>query len=179
MNEFVSGLVAGEAQPALVDELALFGRFIGSWQVQNRYRVGPTADWITAERTWVFSWIAGGRAVQDVILGGPPRREVAGTTMRAYDPRIGAWRVDWFGTAAANYCSLIARPHGDDGIRQDGVEHTADGDIPIRWNFSAIRVDAFTWDGWSSAGASARSSHRAGGGGSWWLEQHMDARRIS
>lgn len=168
MDEFVNGLVASEAEPSLAGELELFGRLVGTWRVENRHRVGPDAEWRPAERTWVFSWIVAGRAVQDVILGGPPGRDVTGTTVRAYDPRIAGWRVHWFGTANEDYCSLIARGHGDDGIRQDGVEHAPDGDIPIRWNFSAITRDSFTWDGWSSAG-----------GGSWWLEQHMDAQRLS
>jgi hypothetical protein len=167
MDGFVAGLVASDAEPTLADEIELFGRFVGSWQVENRYRPGPDAPWRTAARTWVFSWIVGGRAVQDVILGGPPGQEVAGTTVRAYDARIAAWRVHWLGTANGDFCSLIARAHGADGIRQDGVEHLPDGAVPIRWNFSAITPESFTWDGWSSAG-----------GGPWWHEQHMDARRI-
>ncbi|WP_243075352.1 hypothetical protein [Microbacterium sp. SS28] len=171
MSDFASTLVADAAEPSLAAELALFGRLVGRWRVENRYRASPEGEWTTSERTWIFSWIAGGRAVQDVIVGSDRGRDpvVAGTTVRAYDPRIGAWRVDWFGTFHANYGALIARAHGDDGIRQDGVEFTPEGDIPIRWNFSDIAEDSFTWDGWSSAD----------GGATWWLEQHMDARRIA
>ncbi|MFH8251236.1 hypothetical protein ACH3VR_12770 [Microbacterium sp. B2969] len=169
MSDFVSGLVADAPEPTLAAELDLFGRLVGEWRVENRYRSSPDDEWTTSARTWVFSWIAGGRAVQDVILGSDRGDEpvVAGTTVRAFDPRIGAWRVNWFGTLHANFGTLIARPHGDDGIRQDGVEHLPDRDTPIRWNFSGITRDTFTWDGWSSAD----------GGETWWLEQHMDARR--
>ena len=171
MSDFVSGLVADAPEPSLAAELDLFGRLVGSWRVQNRYRSSPEEDWGSAERTWVFSWVLGGRAVQDVILGSDRGDDpvIAGTTVRAYDPRIGAWRVNWFGTLHSNYGSLVARAHGSDGIRQDGVELLADRDIPIRWNFSDITPDSFTWDGWSSAD----------GGETWWLEQHMEAARLS
>ncbi|MEU1971475.1 hypothetical protein ABZ477_07455 [Microbacterium sp. NPDC019599] len=170
MSDFASSLVATTPEPSLAGELDLFGRLVGRWRVENRYRATPYAEWSASARTWIFSWIAGGRAVQDVILGSDRGDEpvVAGTTVRAYDARVGAWRINWFGTLHSNYGALIARAHGDDGIRQDGVEFTPGGDIPIRWNFSAITSDAFAWDGWSSLD----------GGRTWWLEQHMDARRL-
>ena len=169
MTDFADVLLASVAAPDLATELDLFGRLVGRWHVRNRYRPSPEASWNESDREWTFSWIAGGRAIQDVIVGSDRDAApvVAGTTVRAYDPRIAAWRVEWFGTLHANYCSLIARAHGADGIRQDGVEHLADGDVPIRWNFSDITADSFSWDGWSSVD----------GGRTWWLEQHMDASR--
>ncbi|QIG39209.1 hypothetical protein G5T42_06680 [Microbacterium sp. 4R-513] len=171
MSDFVSGLVADAPDPSLAAELDLFGRFVGSWRVQNRYRSSLDEEWTSAARTWIFSWVLGGRAIQDVIIGSDRGDDqvAAGTTVRAYDPRIGAWRVNWFGTLHANYGALIARAHGGDGIRQDGVDFRADRDVPIRWNFSDITADSFTWDGWSSAD----------GGETWWLEQHMEAVRQS
>ncbi|WP_353807588.1 hypothetical protein [Agromyces sp. SYSU T00194] len=171
MSEFARALEASAPEPSLAGELALFGRFVGTWAVRNRYRPGPEADWVESERTWIFSWIAGGRAVQDVIVGSDRGAEpvTAGTTVRAYDPALGAWRVQWFGTLHGNHCALVARAHGDDGIRQDGVEFVDGAEVPIRWNFSAIGDDAFEWDGWSSAD----------GGATWWLEQHMRATRVT
>lgn len=170
MNDFASLLTADGPEPKLAAELDLFGRFVGSWRVRNRYRPGPDAPWTSSDREWVFSWVAGGRGVQDVIVGNDRGDEpvVAGTTVRAYDAQLGAWRVHWFGMLHGNYCSLIARPHGGDGIRQEGFEHTPSGDVPIRWDFSDITGDSFAWDGWSwSDGASE-----------WWLEQHMDVERV-
>ncbi|GAA1996192.1 hypothetical protein [Microbacterium ulmi] len=169
MSDFASHLIADGPEPSLAGELDLFGRLTGTWRVRNRYRSGPAEPWAETERRWIFSWIAAGRGIQDVIVGGDRSGDeaVAGTTVRAYDPAIDAWRVNWFGTQHGFFCALIARPHGADGIRQDGVEFTRGGDIPIRWNFSDITPDSFTWNGWSSPD----------GGATWWLEQHMDAVR--
>src|SRR6478752_675282 len=107
MSAFVSGLVADAPEPTLTAELDLFGRLIGTWRVENRYRSSPDDPWASAGRTWIFAWIAGGRAVQDVILGSDrgPEPLAAGTTVRAYDPRIDAWRVNWFGTLHSNYAA--------------------------------------------------------------------------
>ena len=38
---------------------------------------------------------------------------------------------------------------------------------PIRWNFSNITEESFEWDGWVSDDE----------GRTWWLEQHIDAKR--
>jgi len=168
-NDFARLLVAPGADDSLGPDADLFGRLVGTWRVRNRYRSAPGDDWRFSERTWTFAWIAGGRAVQDVIVGSDRGGDTqfAGTTVRAFDGRIGAWRVNWFGTLHANFGALTARSHGPDAIWQDGVEFTPDGEIPIRWNFSEMTDAAFSWDGWSSAD----------GGSTWWLEQHMDAVR--
>jgi len=170
MNEFADVLPSSERALQLPADADLFGRLVGSWRVRNRYRPSAEAEWVDSEREWTFSWIADGRAIQDVIVGSDRGDEpvVAGTTIRAFDPRLGAWRVNWFGTLHANYGALIARPHGSDGIRQDGLELTPEGDIPIRWNFDNMTADSFTWNGWSSIDS----------GRTWWLEQHMDASRL-
>src|SRR5262245_45496235 len=100
MSDFASQLIAAGPEPSLAAELDLFGRFVGTWRVRNRDRANAEAGWAESERTWIFSWIAGGRAIQDVIVGSDRGDEplVAGATVRAYDPRIQAWRVNWFGT---------------------------------------------------------------------------------
>jgi hypothetical protein len=107
--------------------------------------------------------------VQDVLVARDPERpdDVAahGSTMRVYDPTLGAWRVSWFGAEAGDFCTLVATPHRRDGIRQDGTQ--TDG-RPIRWNFSNITEESFEWDGWVSDDE----------GRTWWLEQHIDATRV-
>jgi len=151
-------------------EFDLFARFTGEWRVRNRLRASPDGEWVEAERTWVFAPVLGGRAVQDVLIGTRDDgvRYALGTTIRAYDPAIEGWRVHWMGAAHGNFVSVIARPHGADGIRQDGVEHLGERAIPVRWNFSEITDRSFAWQGWSSADD----------GRAWWLEQQMEARRV-
>ena len=148
--------------------MLLFGRLVGSWRADVRLLDEATGEWRESVAEWVFAYTLGGRAVQDVLVARDPERpEVLaghGSTVRVYDPTLGAWRVSWFGAAAGDFCTLVATPHRRDGIRQDGTQ--TDG-RPIRWNFSKITDASFEWDGWVSDDE----------GRTWWLEQHIDATR--
>src|SRR5687768_7282906 len=77
------------------EDLLLFGRFVGSWDVDATYF--DHHGTVTGERRgeWHFGWILEGRAVQDVLFSptideqrrtGAPADEY-GTTVRLYDPR--------------------------------------------------------------------------------------------
>ena len=164
---FVRALVAPGPQSAHPDRMTLFGQLVGTWQVTNRLLDESTGEWSEASLVWTFAYVLDGRAVQDVLVrphgDDPDARTALGTTVRVYDPQLGVWRVNWFGTASGDYCTLVASGHRD-GIRQDGTQ--TDG-RPIRWNFSAIAADSFAWDGWVSNDE----------GATWWLEQHMDVVR--
>jgi hypothetical protein len=163
MSEFVDALIAEYPAAEHAGELALFGRFVGVWQVDNRSVIESTAEWFESRFRWVFAWILDGRGVQDVIVGANGR--ASGTTLRIFDPSLDAWRVYWFGVAGGDYCDLRAVADGPNAILLNGVQ--TDGRL-IRWRFSDITADSFTWEG--------RVSND--GGESWWLEQHMDARRV-
>ncbi len=160
-------LAADGPHPAYPKELDLYGQFVGSWQVANRSFDETTGRWYENSFEWAFGWVLNGRAVQDVIrvpADQTPTGEVwVGTTIRVYDPKLDAWRVNWFGPGAGLFCSLIGRAHGDE-IRQDGSQH--DG-RPIRWNFSDISDTGFTWRGYVSDDD----------GVTWRLEQEMRATR--
>ncbi|HEY2557378.1 MAG TPA: hypothetical protein VGI08_09740 [Diaminobutyricibacter sp.] len=164
---FVNALLAAGPQSAHPDRMRLFGQLVGTWNVTNRLLDESTGEWSEASLVWTFAYVLDGRAVQDVLVRpdarDPDARTALGTTVRVYDPQLGVWRVNWFGTASGDYCTLVASGHRD-GIRQDGTQ--TDG-RPIRWNFSAITADSFAWDGWVSNDE----------GATWWLEQHMDAVR--
>ena len=167
MGTFAEHLTADGPNSHKPKRLELFGRLVGSWRVHDRQLDVATGLWIGSERQWIFSWILDGRGVQDVIvaLEGDNDGVTLGTTVRVYDRALGLWRVNWFGPAAGNYCTLVASAHRN-GIRQDGTD--TDGQ-PIRWNFSNVTTDSFEWDGWISLDD----------GATWLLEQHMEARRES
>ena len=166
-DSFARALVASGPQSAHPDRMRLFGQLVGTWQVTNRMLDEWAGTWSVTALEWTFAYVLDGRAVQDVLVGPnaaePDARIALGTTVRVYDPQLGVWRVNWFGTASGGYCAPVASGHRD-GIRQDGTQ--TDG-RPIRWNFSAITPDSFAWDGWVSNDE----------GATWWLEQHMDAVR--
>lgn len=160
-------LISDAATPLYPARMRRFGRLVGTWDVTSRLLDENTGEWAEAALTWTFAYILDGRGVQDVISrrvdGDPATTEALGTTVRIYDPTLGVWRISWFGVTGGNYCSLMATGHGG-GIRQDGTQ--TDG-RPIRWNFSDITRDSFSWDGWVSNDD----------GATWWHEQHMDAVR--
>jgi hypothetical protein len=153
------------------DDLMLFGRLVGSWDVEATYF--DHAGAVTGERRgeWHFGWILEGRGVQDVLLGPPleERRRSGepadeyGTTVRLYDPASRTWHVTWFPSVSLNVVHLVARPDGD-GIVLDGTE--ADGTLD-RWEFHDVTQGSFTWVGFESNDA----------GASWPMIERMLVRR--
>lgn len=94
-----------------------------------------------------------GLAVQDVWIV-PPRGaqrignaaaevNTYGTTLRIFDPRIDAWRVQWFDPVTQNFSQMVGRADGND-IVQHGA---ADDGRSIRWRFLEITTDSFLWRG--------------------------------
>jgi len=142
-------------------QLALFGRFVGDWRVHNALYSESANQWSESELMWTFGWILGGYGIQDVLVDGLGTS--LGTTVRTWDERAG-WRIVWFCPRVAEHVVLTAQDAGDRivlaGVQADGRR--------VKWIFSAIAADRFTWDGWCSNDD----------GQTWWHEQHMDAQRL-
>lgn len=155
-------LVSTERSPDLPPEHDLFGRFVGTWAVENSLFSEATEQWSHSTLTWSFAWILQGRGVQDVIETESGRQ--IGTTVRTWDA-VAGWRVVWFSPVVPEHCVLAAEALGNDGIRLDGVQ--SDG-RRIRWEFSAITSNSFLWNGWCSNDL----------GVTWWHEQHMQVTRL-
>jgi hypothetical protein len=122
-------------------------------------------------------WVLEGRAIQDVWMT-PPRAQRPraaplpalpvtgawyGTTLRVFDPRSGAWHIQWSDPATGFFAQQTGSAEGDDivqrGALPDGTE--------LRWRFTAIRVDSFRWLGEISTD----------GGRSWRLQVEVFATR--
>lgn len=160
---FVDDLVAEAPAPDLADHLALFGRFVGQWHVENELYTPATGEWASSTLRWTFSWILQGRGIQDVLVTDSGR--VVGTTVRTFDA-VAGWRVVWFSPIVPEHCVLNARAEGAGGIVLEGRQ--ADGRA-IRWEFSVIAQDSFAWNGWCSDDD----------GATWWHEQRMRVRRAA
>jgi hypothetical protein len=159
----ISHLAARGPAEGLADKLMLFGRFVGSWEVEStRFRPDGTRQERAGE--WHFAWVLGGRAIQDVLFekGASPDRY--GTTIRAYDDRTGVWHVSWMAPAWHEYVHLVARAVGDrivlEGMSPDPTRRE-------RWSFNEITEDSFLWRGEASFDD----------GETWALEQEIRARR--
>ena len=172
-SAFLGTLGADGAAADRGGRMDLYGRFIGSWDLDVTQFPGDG----TARRRkgeWHFGWVLEGRAIQDVWIV-PPRGDLRsgdaaananswGTTLRIYDPRIDAWQVQWSDPVTQSFLQMTGRADGND-IVQLGTR--ADGQL-VRWSFSDITANSFLWRGEISAD----------GGVSWRLVTEFTARRV-
>ncbi len=143
--DLATALHAPGPHPEHAEQLGMFGRFVGAWDIEWR---GTDRDGHPASMTGElhFGWVLDGRAVQDVwrvpSTGPVPAtlRPFHGTTLRFYDPAIAAWRSTWVDPLNGRVRRFIGRPVGDD-IVLDGL----DDDPRERWSFRDVRVDSFRW----------------------------------
>lgn len=166
----IEGLEAPGPNPANVQELMLFGRLVGDWDliIENRQNDGT---WIKVEGEWHFGWILNGRAIQDVWIaykpgakrGDPSGYLGYGTTVRVFDEKERVWHVNWMGVLNHNYTLFRARPVGTEIVMD-----AKDGDgNPIQWIFSNIEANRFKW----------RAQDSNDGGKTWRVAQSMTATR--
>jgi hypothetical protein len=166
----LADLPAGGPHPDHADRLALFGQFVGVWDLTVSFFDDDGRRVYREPGVWAFGWILDGRAIQDVLTyprpgdpaaTGPGRRGI-GTSVRTLDPGTGVWQVIWFGVVTG----LTVVLHG--GADADGI-HLEGGDPHDRniWRFTDITADSFTWTGHESTDD----------GRTWRLRQHMTGRR--
>lgn len=141
----IARLAASEPEPELADKLMLYGRFVGSWDVDGVYFDEEDGTRTREQRAeWHFSWVLGGRGVQDVLyaVGAPPER--FGTTLRCYDHAADLWHVTWMAPASTQFVHLVGREL-DGRIEQIG--QSPDSTRIERWTFSEITDESFLWQG--------------------------------
>jgi hypothetical protein len=164
-DALAAALHADGPAPELADELALFGRFIGSWDLTW---TGASSG--TAVGELHFGWVLGGRAVQDVwIVPGPgqpgagrPPFAFHGSTIRFYDRALGAWRSTWVEPINGRVRRFIGVPDAGDIVLR-----SEDDEPFLRWRFTDIAHGSFRWQG--------EISHDRGR--TWELEEEMHAVR--
>ena len=159
-TRLAEALAADGPHPEHAEALMLFGRFVGEWDF----------DWVAYDRDgeqssaergeWIFDWVLEGRAVQDVWI--VPAREY-GTTIRVYDPRLDVWLVTWHGPVNGARRTFVARRSGDEIVQEGRTERGH----PMRWIFSEIAEDSFSW----------RSVVSEDGERAWQLREEMHVRR--
>jgi hypothetical protein len=165
---FAEALVAPSATPDYPGRMRRFGQLVGSWAAKGHRLNETTGDWIERDFVWLVEFVLDGRAVQDVEIvpseAHPSGYETVATALRVYDPYAGLWRVSYVAPTLGEYCHLVATPYRN-GLRQEGTR--TDG-RPIRWNFTSITADTYSWEGWMSADD----------GATWVMVEHNEATRI-
>jgi hypothetical protein len=146
---FLSTLPSASRSPQIPPEDDLYGRLIGSWDLDV---VSIDDEGVTRHTKGEahLGRVLEGRAVQDVFINprrvdrGPGMAAFAnwfGTTLRIYDPNIRAWRVWWFNPHDGVRAELLGRREGDQIVQEGSFP---DG-TPIRWVFSEITSHSFLW----------------------------------
>jgi hypothetical protein len=171
---FQAALIAHGRAADILESDDAYGWLVGDWELDviQYWGVNVAARRIKGEVH--AGWTLDGRAVQDVWImprlgerNGPldERLNMYGTTLRVWDPTIGAWRIAWRNPAGRHYEDQIGRRIGDDvvqlGTRPDGVT--------TRWMFTEITREAFHW-----LGESLNPD-----GKTWTLEGEFRAKRTS
>jgi len=149
----IEALQASGPDSQHADKLMLFGRLVGSWDVEGRFvdEQGNTLRSSTGE--WHFGWVLEGRVIQDVLISPPRAGRAAGepskvydTAIRVYDPGLDAWRVTAIAPIYRATIQLIAREHGDE-IWQEG---RSPENALLRWTFSEFSDERVLWQGFVS-----------------------------
>jgi hypothetical protein len=152
-SAMIETLHAEGPYPEYADKLMLFGRLVGNWDIEGRAfdESGNVIREVTGE--WHFGWVLEGRVIQDVLIAPPRQGREPGeesksydTAIRAYDPRIDAWRVTVVAPVYGATVNLISREH-DDEIWLDG--RSPDNNL-VRWTFSQFTDERVLWQGFVS-----------------------------
>ena len=149
----IEALRADGPHPDYADKLMLFGRLVGSWDIVGRFFDDEGNVLKETSGEWHFDWVLEGRVIQDVLISPPRDGRAPGEqskaydlAVRAYDPKIDAWRVTAVFPVYGATVSLIARDH-DGEIWQEG--RSPDNNL-IRWTFSDFTEDSVRWQGFVS-----------------------------
>lgn len=136
------GLGADGPNDALKEKLALFGQFVGDWDIVEARYPQPDGSVVVRRGKVQFRWILDGLAIQDIwsVLDEKSGRYFpAGTTVRYYDSAIDAWRSAWISPMQGEMQTFIGRKVGDRLVLE--LQNSREE----RWVFSDIAPSSFKW----------------------------------
>jgi hypothetical protein len=158
-TKFMSALHSEGPADDRARDLELYGWLIGDWVMDAKvHKDDGTTHKGSGEIH--FGWVLQGRAIQDVWI---LPDVFHGTTLRVYDPGLGAWHILWSDPLRQVYTRQLGRAQGRD-IVQIGKH---DAGVTLRWSFIDITPDSFRWLGERSLDD----------GESWQLQAKFDVRR--
>ena len=99
-------------------DLELYGWLIGDWLMDATVHKDDGTTFKGPGEIH-FGWVLQGRAIQDVwILPGV----FYGTTLRIYDPGLGAWHILWSDPLRQVYTRQLGRAQGNDIVQIGNVQ---------------------------------------------------------
>jgi hypothetical protein len=169
--DLVAALRALGPHPSLGEQANVFGRLVGSWDVEytDFSKDGKVSHHRSGE--FIVGWIMDGRAIQDVWIvdpsGGRKDREVY-TEVRYFDPKSETWHATFIDPEDASVARFTGGAVGSDRIVFESQD--LDG-TETRWSFNEIRPDSLVY----------REESSRDGGNTWRLtsEYHMKRQRMA
>lgn len=162
----LEGLASGGPLPELKEQLALFGQFVGDWDILENRSLQKDGTWSRSRGALHWRWVLEGRALQDIWTSFDAKsgKEIVwGTTIRFYDPKIDAWRSTWISPRQGVVRTFVGRTAG----REIVLEGSDPEGRPEKWVFFEIMPDSFKW----------RAEASNDGGRTFVLEEVMLIRR--
>jgi hypothetical protein len=164
--DMVKTLQAMGPHSSLGDQAKVFGRLIGSWDVEY---TDFSKDGKVSHRLGEFTvgWVMDGRAIQDVWIvypsGARKEREVY-TDLRYFDPKSQTWPATFIDVEHVSIARFTGGAVADDRI----VLATQDlGGGETQWSFNEIRPDSFVF----------RDQASSDGGKTWRLQSEYHMKR--
>jgi hypothetical protein len=163
----ITALQAREPHPSLGDHARVFGRLVGTWDVEySDFLQDGKVNHRSGEL--IVGWVMDGRAIQDLWIVDPSAarqdREVY-TDLRYFDPKSGTWPAIFIDPENASVATFTGGAVGGDRIVLESRDF---GAKDTRWSFNDIRLDSFVF----------RDEASSDGGKTWRLqsEYHMKRR---
>ncbi len=101
-----AAIPAGDTDACMQGPLAQFGRYIGSWNIEDSRLSDDGSKWMAgAGARWNFVCIGNGTAIQDFWM---PAGGDVGTNLRTYNPDTESWDIAWAITSMPGFAHIGA-----------------------------------------------------------------------
>ena len=166
--DMVTALQALSPHASLGTQAQVFGRLVGTWDGEYT-EFSKDGKAMHSSGEWIFGWVMGGLAIQDLFIIHPSAAHQAGfvgTTLRFYDPKSQTWSVTFVDPENGAVETMTGSAAGDDRIVL--LSNDSDG-RESRWSFNEMRADSWIF----------RDEASTDSGKTWRLreEDHMTRRR--
>lgn len=163
--DMIKTLQAAGPNPSLGSQAQVFGRFVGTWDVDYG-EIGEDGKFSHYPGELVVGWVMDGHVLQDLFIANPTspgKQRTMGTTLRFFDAKSGKWRIVYVEPPSNSVQELSGGQDGD-RIVLYGTDSKGNS---LRWSFNDIKDDSFVWRGEMS------SDH----GKTWTLREEHHMRR--
>lgn len=154
--------------PSLGNQAKVFGRFVGTWNVDYG-EIAEDGKVTHFKGELVVGWVMDGHALQDLFIAYPTakhKERTMGTTIRFFDRKSGKWHVVYVEPPTNTVVELTGGQVGDRIILYGKDRNGA----LMRWSFNDIKENSFVW----------RDEKSRDGGKTWRLtEEHHMTRRFA